>query len=139
VKEVSAMLKTQLFQEKAAASKAKEVAAKVAGMEDMNEVAKALDAELMTKDGVAFASSGAVPVEPVLLGAVASAEVGVVSGPAHSNYSVFMYKVLSREEGSFYNEDDAKAMDAQKAQYYSQMIVPVMSEDKVTDNRARFY
>lgn len=139
VKEVSAMLKTQLFQEKAAASKAKEVAAKVAGLEDMNEVAKALDAELMTKDGVAFASSGAVPVEPVLLGAVASAEVGVVSGPAHSNYSVFMYKVLSREEGSFYNEDDAKTMDAQKAQYYSQMIVPVMSENKVTDNRARFY
>ena len=139
VKEVSAMIKTNLFQEKAAASKAQEVASKIAGLEDMNEVAKALDAELMTKEGVAFASSGAVPVDPVLLGAVASAEVGVVSGPAHSNYSVFVYKVISREDGSFYNEDDAKAMDAQKAQYYSQMIVPVMSEGKVTDNRARFY
>lgn len=139
VKEVSAMIKTNLFQEKAAASKAKEVAAKIAGLEDMKAVAEALGAEVMTKDGVAFASSGAVAVDPVLLGAVASAEVGVISGPAHSNYSVFVYKVLSREEGSFYNEDDAKAMDAQKSQYYAQMIVPVMSEDKVVDNRARFY
>ncbi|MBP5539449.1 MAG: SurA N-terminal domain-containing protein [Bacteroidales bacterium] len=139
VNEVSAMIKTNLFQEKAAASKAKEVAEKIAGMEDMKAVAEALGAELITKDGVAFASSGAVAVDPVLLGAVASAEVGLISGPAHSNYSVFVYKVLSREEGAFFNEDDAKAMDAQKAQYYSQMIVPVMSEDKVTDNRARFY
>ena len=139
INEVSAMIKTNLFQEKAAAGKAKEVAEKIAGMEDMKAVAEALGTEVITKDDVAFASSGAVAVDPVLLGAVASAEVGPVSGPVHSLYSVFVYKVLSREEGAFFNEDDAKAMDAQKAQYYSQMIVPVMSEDKVTDNRARFY
>ncbi len=139
VKEVSAMIKNNLFQEKSAARKTKEVAEKIVGLTDMKAVAEALGAEVMTKDGVAFASAGAVAVDPVLMGAVASAEPGVICGPAHSNYSVFVYKVLSREEGSFYNEDDAKAMDAQKAQYYAQMIVPVMSEDRVVDNRARFY
>ena len=138
-KEVSAMIKMNLFQEKAAAAKADEVAAKIAGLTDMKAVAEALGAEVVTKEGVSFASAGAVSVDPVLLGAVSSAEAGVISGPAHSNYSVFVYQVLSREEGAFYNEEDAKAMDAQKAQYYTQMIVPVMSEDKVTDNRARFY
>lgn len=139
IKEVSAMIKMNLFQEKASVKKAEEVAAKIAGLEDMKAVAEALGAELMTKDGVAFAAAGGMAVDPVLLGAVASAEVGVISGPARSAYSLYVYKVLSREEGSFYNEEDAKAMDAQKAQYYSQMIVPVMSDDKVTDNRARFF
>lgn len=139
LKEVSPMIRMTLFQEKASAKKAEEVAAKMAGLDDMNAVAEALGAEVTTKEDVAFAAAGGMSVDPVLLGAVASAETGVISGPARSAYSIYVFKVLSREEGAFYNEEDAKAMDAQKAQYYSQMIVPVMSEDKVTDNRARFF
>ena len=105
----------------------------------MSQVAEALDTEVSTKEGVAFSSAGGQSLDPVLIGAVASAEVGKVSGPVSSLYTIYVYNVLSRETGSFYNEDDAKALDAQKAQYYAQMIVPVMSEGKVKDNRARFY
>lgn len=139
VDEVSSMIRMTLYQEKLAEKKADEVAQKIAGLDNMAAVAEALGTEVTTKEGVAFAAAGGMSMDPVLLGAVASAEVGKISAPVHSSYSVYVYNVLSREVGSFYNEDDAKAMETQKSQYYSQMVVPVMSEDKVTDNRARFF
>ncbi|MBP5397074.1 MAG: SurA N-terminal domain-containing protein [Bacteroidales bacterium] len=139
LKEVAAGIRMNLYQEQVAAHRKAEVAEKIAGMETMSQVAEALDTEVSTKEGVAFSSAGGQSLDPVLIGAVASAEVGKVSGPVSSLYTIYVYNVLSRETGSFYNEDDAKALDAQKAQYYAQMIVPVMSEGKVKDNRARFY
>ena len=46
----------------------------------------------------------------------------------------------SKELGSFYTEDDAKALATQKAQYLSQMILSVMQDyDNVKDNRERFF
>ena len=52
----------------------------------------------------------------------------------------FVYKVTGRDTGAFYTEDDAKARDAQMAQYSTQMVVPVMMDDAdVKDNRARFF
>ena len=46
----------------------------------------------------------------------------------------------NRETGSFYTEDDAKNLSAQKAQYLSQLILAVMQEyDDVKDNRERFF
>ena len=48
--------------------------------------------------------------------------------------------MTGRDTGAFFTEDDAKARDAQMAQYSSQMIVPVMMEEaEVKDNRARFF
>lgn len=136
--EVAAGIRMNLYQEKLAQKKADEVAASIAGLESMTAVAEALGAELTTKEGVAFAAAGSQSMDAALVGAVSSAEIGKI-GTAKSSYAVFVYNVLSREVGAFYNEDDAKALDMQKGQYYTQMIVPVMSEDKVKDNRARFF
>ena len=53
---------------------------------------------------------------------------------------VYVVKVNSSEKGSFYTEDDARSTAAQKAQYTSQLIIPVMSEYcDVKDTRERFY
>lgn len=51
-----------------------------------------------------------------------------------------MLSVDNRQTGSFYTEEDAKNLNAQKSQYLSQMIISVMSEyDNVKDNRERFF
>ena len=48
--------------------------------------------------------------------------------------------MTGHDTGAFFTEDDAKARDAQMAQYTTQMVVPVMMDDAdVKDNRARFY
>jgi hypothetical protein len=52
----------------------------------------------------------------------------------------YLVRVNSKEQGTFYTEDDAKALASQKAQYLSQMILSVMQEyDNVKDNRERFF
>ena len=137
--EVSAGIRMTLLQEKLAQKKADEVAASISGLTTMSAVAEALGTEVTTKEGVAFASAGSQSLDFALLGAVASAPENTISGPVKSSYAVYVFNVLSREVGSFYNEDDANAFEAQKTQYYTQMIVPTMSEGKVTDNRARFF
>ena len=76
----------------------------------------------------------------MFIGAASVAEDGKIYGPLAGNIGVYVYKVTGRDTGAFYTEDDAKARDAQMAQYSSQMVVPVMMEDAdVKDNRARFF
>jgi hypothetical protein len=51
-----------------------------------------------------------------------------------------VYKVTGRDTQDFYTEENAKQHSSQRAQYSSQMVVPVMMDDvDVKDNRARFY
>ena len=51
-----------------------------------------------------------------------------------------MFKVTRREQGAFYTESDAKNFASQKAQYSTQMLMPVMEEAAgVVDNRARYF
>ena len=51
----------------------------------------------------------------------------------------YMFQVNGREMGSYYTEDDAKAAQARLNSYHSQMILPLMMDKTVKDNRARFY
>jgi len=67
------------------------------------------------------------------------AEDGKIYGPLAGSIGVYVYKVTGRDTGAFFTEDDAKARDAQMAQYSTQMLLPVMMEETVKDNRARFY
>ena len=124
----------------AAEKKAAEVAEKIAGIESMEAVAEVLGATVSTKDGVAFSSMNSQGLDPKFIGAASVAEEGVISGPVAGNIGVYVFKVTGRETGAFFTEDDAKARDAQMAQYASQMVVPTMADDAdVKDNRARFF
>ena len=52
----------------------------------------------------------------------------------------YIVRVNSREAGSFFTEDDAVLQANQKAQYTTQMVLPVMSRiGDVKDNRERFF
>ena len=140
VKEVAASIRNILYTEKAGEKKAAEVAEKIAGLTDMNAIAEALETTVSTKDGVAFSSLTSQGLDPKFIGAASVAEEGQICGPLTATVGVYVYKVTGRDTGAFYTEDDAKARDAQMAQYTTQMVVPVMMDDAdVKDNRARFF
>ena len=106
----------------------------------MQAIAEALKTTVSTKDGVAFSSMSNQGLDPMFIGAASVAEDGKIYGPLAGNIGVYVYKVTGRDTGAFYTEDDAKARDAQMAQYASQMLLPVMMDDaEVKDNRARFF
>ncbi|MBQ6879175.1 MAG: SurA N-terminal domain-containing protein [Bacteroidales bacterium] len=139
ISDVSASIRNILYSEKAGEKKAAEVAEKINGLNDMEAIATALNTTVSTKDGIAFASMGAQGLDPKFIGAASVAEDGKIYGPLAGSIGVYVYKVTGRDTGAFFTEDDAKARDAQMSQYSTQMLLPVMMEETVKDNRARFY
>ena len=140
VDQVASSISNMLYTEKIGEKKAAEVAEKINGLTDMQAIAEALGTTVSTKDGIAFSSFAAQGLDPKFIGAASVAEDGVISGPVAGNIGVYVYKVTGRDAGAFFTEDDAKARDAQMAQYSTQMVVPVMMDDaEVKDNRARFF
>ncbi len=140
IKEVASQISNVLYSEKALEKKAAEVAEKIEGKGSMEAVAEALGTTVSTKEGIAFSSLTSQGLDPKFIGAASVAEDGKICGPVAGSLGVYVYKVTGRDTGAFFTEDDAKARDAQMAQYTTQMVVPVMMDDaEVKDNRARFF
>ena len=140
VEDVSENIKNQLYAEKYGVKRAGEIAAQIAGIEDLAVIADTLGTTVSTQNDVAFAAMSSRSLDPKFVGAIASAPEGKICGPVAGSYGVYVFKVTGRETGSFYTEDDAANSQRQLASYMSQMILPVMMEDAdVKDNRARFY
>lgn len=139
IKEVSPVIKDILYREKLADHKAAEVAEKIAGLDNMAAVAEALGTTVSTKDGITFSSLTSQGLDPAFIGAVTSAEQGNISVPVKGSYGIYVFNVTAKETGAFYTEDDANSKTAQMNQYMAQMLLGVMNESVVTDNRARFY
>ena len=140
VKEVASQISNVLYSEKALEKKAAEVAEKIEGKGSMEAVAEALETTVSKKEGIAFSSLTSQGLDPKFIGYASVAEDGKICGPVAGSLGVYVYKVTGRDTGAFFTEDDAKARDAQMAQYTTQMVVPVMMDDAdVKDNRARFF
>ena len=140
VEKVASMIETQLYTEKMQKKAKEELAAKIEGLNTLEEIAEKVGGTVESRTGLSFSSMGAAAVEPALLGAVATANENEICGPVAGQVGMYIFKVAGRETGSFYTEEDAKNYTAQKAQYTSQMVVPVMMEQaEVQDNRARFF
>ena len=140
VSEVSTMIESVLYSEKAAEKKVAEVAEKIAGLEDMQAIAEALGTTVSTQEGVVFTSNSYQSLDPKFVGAASVAEDGKISAPLAGNIGVYVYKVTGRETGASFTEDDAKNLAAQQSYFASQMLLPTMMEDAdVKDNRARFF
>ena len=140
VEEVAAGITDILYAEKLGEKKSAEIAEKIEGLSDMEAIAAALETTVSTKDGLAFTSMSAQGFDPKFIGAASVAEDGKICGPLAGSLGVYVYKVIGRDTGAFFTEDDAKARDSQMTQYTTQMLLPTMMEDaEVKDNRARFY
>ena len=140
VEEVAARIKPVLYQEKAAAKKAAEVAEKINGLTDLAAVAEALGTTVSTKEDVTFVSFTSAGLDNKFIGAASVAEVGALNGPLQGNTGVYVYVVTDRSEGAFFTEDDAALREQQMSYSAMQMLLPVMMDQaEVKDNTARFY
>ena len=140
VEEVAARIKPVLYQEKAAAKKAAEVAEQINGLTDLAAVAEALGTTVSTKEDVTFASFTSTGLDNKFIGAASVAEVGALNGPLQGNTGVYVYVVTDRSEGAFFTEDDAALREQQMSYSAMQMLLPVMMDQaEVKDNTARFY
>ena len=140
IKEVAPVIQNTLYTEKRNAHKTELVAAQVAGLGTIEEVAAALSVEPVSRKDITFSPMSAPAVEPAVLGAILKTEVGALSAPVKGSRGVYIFKLERKEPGAFFTEEDAKLYSNQKAQYSSQMIFPVMQEAAgVVDNRARYF
>ena len=140
VEEVAPSIRQQLYAEKLGEKKTAEVAEKIKGLDDLQAIAEALNTTVSTQEDITFASMRGQGLDPAFMGAASAAPEGKVCGPVQGAIGTYVFKVTGRDTGAFYTEDDAKNYQAQKGQYLSQMILPVMMDVcDVKDNRARFY
>lgn len=137
VQKVASQIYDLLYSQKVQEAARQEIAEKIAGASSIDEVAERLGVTVEHRDALSLGSSS---VEPALIGAIASAKEGELYGPVSGVMGTYVIRVANKEQGSFYSEADAKNLALQKAQYLSQMIIPVMQEyDNVKDNRERFF
>ena len=140
VNEVASSIRNILYSKQYAEKKSAEVKESIEGLTDLAAIAEKLGTTVSTKDGVAFSSFSSMGLDPMFIGAAYASEDNVICGPVAGNNGVYVYKVTGRETQSHYTEESAKQHSAQRSQYSSQMVVPVMMDDAdVKDNRARFY
>ncbi|MCR5350996.1 MAG: SurA N-terminal domain-containing protein [Bacteroidales bacterium] len=137
VQKVATQIYERLYAQKQQAASTAKVAEQIAGASTIEEVAERLGVSVEHRDAL---SLGSTNVDPALIGAVAAAKQGEIFAPVSGAMGTYVVRVANKETGSFYSEADAKSLAAQKAQYLSQLILPVMQEyDEVKDNRERFF
>ena len=139
VSEVAENIRTQLYREKYSEKHCKDVADKIAGLTSLDAIAEKLGSTVSNLSDVSFSTNSAPTTEPSFIGAVAAAKEGVITGPVAGIMGTYVFQVNSRETGAFYTEDDAKAAQARMDSYHAQMLLPLMMDKTVDDNRARFY
>ena len=139
LEEVSESIRTELYRQKYIEKHAQDVAALIEGATTLEAVAEKLNTTVSTLSDVTFSTSSAPSTEPSFIGAVAAAKEGVLSAPIPGMIGAYIFQVNSRETGAYYTEDDAQAAQDRINAYHAQMLLPVMTEKTVDDNRARFY
>jgi parvulin-like peptidyl-prolyl isomerase len=105
----------------------------------MEQVAEVLGTTVSHQDGITFGTT-LQQLDPKFIGAVTSAQPGVISGPVAGEIGVYVFMVNDRQTGTFYTEGDADMALSRKSVYQTQMLQQVMSETvEIKDNRARFF
>lgn len=140
IDEVKEVIRQQLYAQKASEKAAADIAQKIQGISDLQAIADTLHSSVSTGVDVRFASLAGQGLDPKFIGAASVAPEGKICGPVAGTIGTYIFKVNSRDTGSFYTEDDARNAATQMNNYTTQMILPVMMmESDVRDHRARFY
>lgn len=140
IDEVKETIRQQLYAQKASEKAAADIAQKIQGISDLQAIADTLHSSVSTGVDVRFASLAGQGLDPKFIGAASVAPEGKICGPVAGTIGTYIFKVNSRDTGSFYTEDDARNAATQMNNYTTQMILPVMMmESDVRDHRARFY
>ena len=112
----------------------------IAGATTIEGVAEKLNTTVSNQSGIAFSSLTAQQLDPKFIGAIASAQEGVLSGPVVGEIGVYYFTVKGKETGAFYTEDDAKARNQQIFSSIQNVIPAILTEKaEVKDQRYKFY
>ena len=139
VDDVSEGIRSQLYSELYAKKRCEEIAAQIAGLTSLEEIAEKLGTTVSNLTDVTFSTTSAPTTEPSFVGAVAAAKEGAISGPVAGVMGTYIFQVNGRETGAYYTEEDARNYQARLDSYHAQMLLPIMMDKTVDDNRARFY
>ncbi len=137
--DVSEGIRSQLYRQKYSQARKDQVASDIEGLNTLEEIAEKLGTTVSNLTDVSFSTNSAPSTEPAFVGAVAAAKEGEITGPVAGIMGTYVFKVNGRETGAFYTEDDAKKAQDMIETYHEQMLLPLMMENTVKDNRARFY
>ena len=137
--EVTESIRTRLYRTNYSQYRKEQVAADMAGLTTLEAIAEKLGTTVSNLTDVSFSTSSAPATEPAFIGAVASAREGEICGPVAGIMGTYVFKVNSRETGSYYTEDDAKQAQGWIENYHSQILWSNMVDKNVKDNRTRFY
>ena len=111
----------------------------IEGCTTMEQVAEVLSTTVSHQSGITFGTT-LQQLDPKFIGAVASAQPGVISGPVAGDIGVYVFQVVDRQTGTFYTEGDLQRALSRKSAYQTQLLQQVMSETvEIKDNRARFF
>lgn len=111
----------------------------IEGCTTMEQVAEVLGTTVSHQDGITFGTT-LRQLDPKFIGAVTSAQPGVISRPVTGDIGVYVFRVNDRQTGTFYTEGDVQRAQARKSAYQTQLLQQVMSETvEIKDNRARFF
>ena len=137
--DVSEGIRSQLYRQKYSQARKDQVASDIEGLNTLEEIAEKLGTTVSNLTDVSFSTNSAPSTEPAFVGAVAAAKEGEITGPVAGIMGTYVFKVNGRETGAFYTEDDAKKAQDMIETYHEQMLLPLMMENTVKDNSARFY
>lgn len=140
VEEASSRIESILYARARADKALANVRDKVKDCATLDDAAAVLGQSVINKEHVTFSSQTSRDNEPALLGAVAGAKEGVMTGPVKGMMGIYLVEVTGRTSGAYYTEDDARREQTSMNQYLAQQILPVMLESSDSrDNRERFY
>lgn len=139
VKQVSEQVKDLLYSQKAVEKKLAEIKEKVAGKGSIEEIAEDLNLPVNHESGLSFGSVQNQGKDLNLIGAVSVAkpgEINIVGG----QIGVYVFNVTSRDNGSFYTDEDNKTAVARAAQYQGNIMQAVVADGAdIKDHRAKFF
>ena len=140
LKEVAPQIKNMILMEKQGEKVAEELKSSIGTPSSLEAVAEKVGTTVSNKSGIAFSSLTSQQLDPKLVGAIAGAKEGVITGPVVGDVGVYYFTINGKEVGAFYTEDDAKMRKSQAFSYMTRVIPSILSEKaEVEDYRYKFY
>jgi len=137
--EVSKDIENILYAEKMHDKACSDVATRIAGLDNIHDVATMLNSKVESKQDISLSASNNA-IDPAMAGAIYASEDNKLNGPVAGFAGVYVFVSSNRQNDGLASAESLTNMALQKAQFSSQYILPVMiNSADVKDNRARFF
>ena len=136
-------VRMELQMQAAADKKAEYLMAQLKGINNLEEAAKVLNAEIQTAENITLASSrlGAAGMEPAVIGAALALDNNATSAPIKGNVGVYMVRIGEKTvaAGELNAEQEIATLNMRTSYTAPYQAIALIEENaEVEDNRARF-